>query len=106
MFAGIFIGLGDILIFTVGGYLHDVHSPMTKIAVGMAFSVALSLIILLGSELFTSNNMVMAVGAMSKETSIKDGGKVFRIQLLRKLYRGYINSTFIHRNWIIQRNYS
>ena len=76
MFAGIFIGLGDILIFTVGGYLHDVHSPMTKIAVGMAFSVALSLIILLGSELFTSNNMVMAVGAMSKETSIKDGGKV------------------------------
>ncbi len=52
MFAGIFIGLGDILIFTVGGYLHDVHSPMTKIAVGMAFSVALSLIILLGSELF------------------------------------------------------
>ena len=76
MFAGIFIGLGDILIFTVGGYLHDVHSPMTKIAVGMSFSVALSLIILLGSELFTSNNMVMAVGAMSKETSIKDGGKV------------------------------
>ena len=46
MFAGIFIGLGDILIFTVGGYLHDVHSPMTKIAVGMSFSVALSLIIL------------------------------------------------------------
>ena len=76
MFAGIFIGLGDILIFTVGGFLHDVHSPMTKIAVGLSFSVALSLIILLGSELFTSNNMVMAVGAMSKETSAKDGAKV------------------------------
>lgn len=76
MFAGIFIGLGDILIFTVGGYLHDVHSPMTKIAVGLSFSVALSLIILLGSELFTSNNMVMTVGALDKKTTEKDGAKV------------------------------
>lgn len=76
MFAGIFIGLGDVLIFTIGGYLHDANSPMTKIAIGLSFSVALSLIIILGNELFTSNNMVMTVGAISKKTSIKDGAKV------------------------------
>ena len=42
MFAGIYIGIGVILVFTIGGLLHQVHSPMTKIAVGLSFSVALS----------------------------------------------------------------
>ena len=30
MFAGMFVGLGCILIFTIGGQLHAVHSPATK----------------------------------------------------------------------------
>ncbi len=82
MFAGIYVGFGDILVYTVGGFLHEGHSPMTKIAVGLSFSVALSLILLLGSELFTSNNMVMTVGAMDKKTSIKDGAKVLGFSYL------------------------
>ncbi|MDY4575717.1 MAG: formate/nitrite transporter family protein [Intestinibacter sp.] len=76
MFAGIYVGIGVILVFTIGGMLYQVHSPMTKVAVGLSFSVALSLILILGNELFTSNNMVMTVGAMAGEASKRDTLKV------------------------------
>ncbi len=73
MFAGMFVGFGCILIFTIGGQLHAVQSPATKIVVGMSFSFALSTIIILGYELFTSNTMIMTVGRLSNTTSVKDG---------------------------------
>ncbi len=76
IFAGIFIGLGCILIFTIGGQLHAVHSPATKIVVGMSFSFALSAIIVLGYELFTSNTMIMTMGSLAKATSVKDGIRI------------------------------
>ena len=37
MFAGMFVGLGCILIFTIGGQLHAVHSPATKIVAGASY---------------------------------------------------------------------
>ena len=76
IFAGMFIGLGCILIFTIGGQLHAVHSPATKIVVGMSFSFALSAIIVLGYELFTSNTMIMTMGSLAKATSVKDGIRI------------------------------
>lgn len=82
MFAGIYVGIGVILVFTIGGMLHQVHSPMTKIAVGLSFSVALSLILILGNELFTSNNMVMTVGIIGGETTKRDALKVLAYSYL------------------------
>ena len=76
MFAGMFVGLGCILIFTIGGQLHAVHSPATKIVAGASFSFALTTIIVLGYELFTSNTMVMTVGALDKKVSALDAIKI------------------------------
>lgn len=72
MFAGLLVGMGCILVYSVGGMLYAEHSPFTKIAVGLSFSFALSLILVLGYELFTSNTMVMTVGALDKKTNSKD----------------------------------
>lgn len=72
MFAGLLVGMGCILVYTVGGMLNVEHSPFTKIAVGLSFSFALSLILILGYELFTSNTMVMTVGSLAKKTTNKD----------------------------------
>ncbi len=62
--AGVFVGLGIILIFTIGGSLAG--SPYTKILMGISFGIALSLVIMAGSELFTGNNLVMGAGSMKK----------------------------------------
>lgn len=67
MFAGFFVGLGIILIFTIGGVLGD--SPAKRIVMGLSFGIALSLVLMVGSELFTGNNMIMTVGSLEKKVS-------------------------------------
>lgn len=71
-FAGLYVGIGILLIFTIGGLLTLANSPMTKIMMGVSFAIALSLVVMTGSELFTGNNMVMTAGTLNKGTSTKD----------------------------------
>lgn len=63
MLAGLYVGLGIALIFNVGGLLSG--QPHAKIIMGISFGIALSLVIMAGSELFTGNNLVLTAGAMS-----------------------------------------
>lgn len=75
--AGMYIGISFIFIFTVGSYLHAANSPMYKIAMGLSFGVALSLVMVAGAELFTGTNMVMTIGALEKKTSWLDAVKIW-----------------------------
>lgn len=67
LFAGLYVGLGIILIFTIGGVLGD--SPYKRVIMGASFGIALSLVLMAGSELFTGNNMIMTVGLLEKKVS-------------------------------------
>lgn len=69
--AGLYIGLAIVFIFTIGGMLNSVHSPATKIVMGASFGVGLSLVLVCGSELFTSNTMIMPLGVLDKKVSWK-----------------------------------
>lgn len=69
MMAGVFVGFGIILIFTIGGLLSAANSPATRIVMGAAFGIALSLVLMAGSELFTGNNMIMTIGSLEKKVS-------------------------------------
>jgi nitrite transporter NirC len=67
--AGIYVGFGIVLIFAVGAPLLAANSPAAKLAMGASFGVALSLVIVAGSELFTGNNLVMTVGLLRRSVS-------------------------------------
>lgn len=75
MLAGFFVGLGIILIFTVGGTLGDV--PYRRTLMGMSFGIALSLVIMAGSELFTGNNLVLTMGSLSGTVTWADTLRVW-----------------------------
>lgn len=62
MLAGFYVGLGIILILTIGGQMGA--DPIRKTLMGASFGIALSLVIMAGSELFTGNNMIMAAGSL------------------------------------------
>ncbi len=64
--AGVYLGFGMALIFSVGGPLAAAGSPVVKLVMGASFGIALTLVIFAGSELFTGNNMVGAIGGLSK----------------------------------------
>ena len=66
--AGMFIGFGILLVFTLSGAMAG--SPATKLVMGCSFSVALSLVVIAGAELFTGNNMVMFAGYLKKTVTL------------------------------------
>ena len=70
MLAGIYVGFGMILIYTLGDSLGG--SPLTKTIMGAAFPVALSLVVMAGSELFTGNNLAMTAGVLTKRVKISE----------------------------------
>lgn len=65
--AGLYIALGSILMGFVGGCLTG--QPAQKLVCGIVFSVGLCFVTMGGAELFTGNNLVMAVGSLKKTVS-------------------------------------
>lgn len=70
MMAGMFIGFGVLLVFTLSGALAG--APYTKLVMGCCFSVALSLVVIAGGELFTGNVFVMTAGILRKTVSVSE----------------------------------
>ena len=83
MLAGMFVGFGVLLVFTLSGALDG--APYTKLVMGIGFSVALSLVIIAGAELFTGNNLVMTAGYLKKTVNIGDVIKLWVICWLGNL---------------------
>ncbi len=77
MLAGVFVGFGVLLAFTIGGLLTG--QPHAKIVMGASFGIALSLVIMAGSELFTGNNFVMTAGALGRAVA---PAEVLRVWIL------------------------
>ena len=74
--AGIYLGFGIALIFSLGAPLAVVGSPVVKLVMGASFGIALTLVIFAGSELFTGNNMIGAIGGLSRSVT---WGQVFQL---------------------------
>lgn len=67
--AGAYVGLGIALIFALGAPLSAAGSPFTKVVMGASFGVALSLVLIAGSELVTGNFMLLPLGRLAGRAS-------------------------------------
>jgi len=70
MLAGIFVGLGIIVIYVIAAAMGG--SPSLKILQGASFAAVLSLIVFAGAELFTGNVFVQTAGFMRKTVKFSD----------------------------------
>ena len=59
LMAGAYLGMGIVLVFTLGGVLDPSVRPLVM---GASFGIALTLVIFAGSELFTGHTMYMTIG--------------------------------------------
>lgn len=71
LLAGMYVGFGILLIFTIGGMLAQEYGSAVRVLMGISFGIALSLVIMAGSELFTGNNMIMTIGQLEKQISFR-----------------------------------
>lgn len=69
MMAGAYVGLGIILIFSVGSDADPSYRPLIM---GASFGIALTLVIFAGSDLFTGHTMFMTLGALRRRTTLSD----------------------------------
>lgn len=69
MLAGAYVGLGIILIFSVGS---DVDPAYRALVMGCSFGIALTLVVFAGSDLFTGHTMFMPMGALRGRVTWSD----------------------------------
>lgn len=86
--AGMYIGFGVLLVFTLSGALQG--APYTKLVMGCCFGVALSLVVIAGAELFTGNNLVMAAGMLKKTVTAAESIKLWIICWIGNLVGGVL----------------
>ena len=77
MLAGMFVGFGVLLVFTLSGALQG--APYTKLVMGSCFAVALSLVVIAGAELFTGNNFVMTAGILKKTVTAGETARLWLV---------------------------
>jgi nitrite transporter len=85
MLAGVYIGVGEILLLSVAGPLEVAHSGAVKLLEGAVFPVALTLVMFAGADLFTSQCMTMTFGVLSRRTSWGDLARIWVMSLLGNL---------------------
>jgi len=69
LMAGAYVGLGIVLIFSVG---QSVDPSIRSIVMGASFGIALTLVVFAGSELFTGHTMYMTIGRLTSRISNRD----------------------------------
>ena len=81
--AGFFIVVAVIFSNVVGSVFSGAEEPAWgKFLGALVFSIAVLLISLVGGELFTGNNLVMAFGAYDKRVSWGDAGRVWLVSYI------------------------
>src|SRR5713101_5002287 len=72
MLAGMYVGAAIVLIFTIGGTLSKDSPGVVRLAMGVCFGGALTIVIFAGSELFTGSNLVLTLGVLTRKASWRD----------------------------------
>jgi len=95
LMAGAYVGLGIILIFSIGAPLLAAKSPLQMMLMGMSFGLALTLVIFAGSELFTGNNMFFTMSTLAGRTTVRDTLKNWGLVFLGNLIGAILLSLLI-----------
>ena len=72
MLAGMYVGAAIVLIFTIGGLLSQSSPGVVRLAMGVCFGGALTIVVFAGSELFTGSNLVLTLGVFTKKATWRD----------------------------------
>ncbi|SHH12093.1 hydrosulfide channel, FNT family [Anaerosphaera aminiphila DSM 21120] len=74
--AGFYVGIGLILMCLTIAIFAPVSFPIVKLVNGFMFTLALSLVLAAGGDLFTGNVLVFTMGVLNKKVSALDGIKI------------------------------
>jgi len=91
--AGFFITLASILSNVTGALFLSTNPQAGKLLSSLLFSIAIILVIFIGGELFTGNNLTMALGVYNHTCHISDLLKVWIVSYLGNFAGAFIFSS-------------
>ncbi len=90
--AGFYIVVATLLSNVTAAVLFPTFPQYGKLLGALLFSIAIILIVFIGGELFTGNNMTMAIGVYNKSCSVKDMLKVWLFSYVGNFVGAFIMS--------------
>ncbi|MGW7109672.1 formate/nitrite transporter family protein [Streptomyces xanthophaeus] len=99
--AGAYIGIGEVLLLVAVSPFVAQGSAAVKLLEGAVFPVALTIVMFAGAQLFTSNVMVMLVGALSGRTGLKDLFSSWTLSLGGNLVGAFAFSAMVHASGVL-----
>lgn len=98
--AGAYIAVGEVLLLVAISPFVAKGSPAVKLLEGAVFPVALTIVMFAGAQLFTSNVMVMLVGALSGRTGAKDLALSWGLSLAGNLVGAFAFGAMVHASGV------
>lgn len=99
--AGFYIGLTVFFIYSVGAPLNAAGSPVTKLAMGLAFTIGLTLVVFAGSELFTGNILFVSIGLVKSEIKPREALRVLGYSYLGNLLGSLILASMVYSTGLL-----
>lgn len=93
--AGFFIVVAIILSNVSAAVLFPTYPQFAKLLGAFLFAIAIILIVFIGGELFTGNNMTMAIGVYHKKSNVSDMIKVWIISYIGNFVGVFIFSVLL-----------
>lgn len=104
LLAGMYVGFGIVLIFTIGGILAQEYGAVVRVLMGISFGIALSLVLMAGSELFTGNNMIMTIGQLEQQISLRQSIAIQGYSFLGNLAGSLLLATLFAYSGLLEGN--
>lgn len=100
MLAGAYIGIGEVLLLVAVSPFVARGSAAVKLLEGALFPVALTIVMFAGAQLFTSNVMVMLVGALSGRTGLGALVSSWTLSLAGNLAGAFAFGAMVHASGV------
>lgn len=100
MLAGAYIAVGEVLLLVAISPFVAKGSPAVKLLEGAVFPIALTIVMFAGAQLFTSNVMIMLVGALSGRTGPRDLFLSWGLSLAGNLVGAFAFGAMVHASGV------
>jgi nitrite transporter NirC len=100
MLAGAYIAIGEVLLLVAVSPFVASGSAATRLLEGAVLPIALTIVMFAGAQLFTSNVMVMLVGALTGRTGIRDLLGSWALSLVGNLAGAFAFGAMVHASGV------
>ncbi|PFG35150.1 formate/nitrite transporter family protein [Sanguibacter antarcticus] len=101
MLAGAYIGVAVVLMVSAAGPFKAEGSAATKLISGLVFGVALTLVLVAGGELATSNMMTLTQGAARGSITWLQGGATLAFCFVANIAGAFAFATLVHFSGVL-----